>query len=42
LSTWLSWHNDASSSCTVLFTVCRISSTHDTLETGCLRIHKAA
>jgi len=42
LSTWLSWHNDVSSSCTVLFTVCRISSTHDTLETGCLWIHKAA
>ncbi len=41
-STWLSWHNDASSSCTALLTVCRICSTHDTLEMGCLRIHKAA
>jgi hypothetical protein len=42
LNTWLSWHNDASSSCTALLTVCRICSTHDTLETGCLRIHEAA
>ncbi len=40
-STWLSWHNDTSSSCTALLTVCHIYSTHDTLETGCLWIHEA-
>jgi len=30
------------SACTMLLTVCRICSTHNTLETGCLQIHEAA